>query len=129
MHVSPHTDHRAGERLTKVGASLNRLVERHLATNRIKTGPEGACERFIHYYGRAGGEIGLGEVASRTDRDAHRAEIARGDGHKPHLWIVQGVRGAPRALDGRRYSHGGEGRGVGVFETTPDRQTQDRVMH
>src|SRR5436309_15686929 len=110
MHVSHHPDHRAEERLTKVGASLNRLVERHLATNRIKTGPEGACERFIHYYGRAGGEIGLGEVASRTDRDAHRAEIARGDGHKPHLWIVQGVRGAPRDLDGRRESSGREGR-------------------
>src|SRR2546430_15015480 len=64
---------------SEVGAALDRFVKRHLATDRIEAWPESAGERFIHHDGRAGGEVGFAEFASRANRDAHRAEIARGD--------------------------------------------------
>src|SRR5947207_12878486 len=111
-HVSHHTDYRAGDRITEVGTPLDSLVQRHLAPDRIKTGPERACERFIHYHGRAAAQVTLGEFAPPPERDAHRTDIARGNSHEPDAGITLGVRGAPRELDGRRRSPRREGREV-----------------
>src|SRR5207249_12251539 len=107
---------------------LNRLVERQLPTDRIKARPKRSRERFIHYYGRAGGEVGLGELASRTDWDAHRAEIARGHGHEPHARIAQRVRRAPRNLDGRRQSTGREGREIREGDTRHTGESARRIL-
>src|SRR5439155_7398465 len=112
MHVSHDADDGAREGLAEIGAPLHRLVQGHLASDWVETGPERARERFIHYYGRARGEIGLGELACRTDWDAHRAEIVRGNGHEPHAGIALGVGSAPRDLDGRRQSTARERREV-----------------
>src|SRR5207247_1550659 len=68
MDVPHHTDHRAGERLTEVGASLDRLVQRHLATEWIQARPERACGGFIHYHGLAASwaHSGGGEIQNPT---------------------------------------------------------------
>ncbi len=128
MDVSHDTDHRAGERLAEIGAPLDGLVKRHLATDRIQAGPEGAGERFVHQHGGAGGEVGRGEFASRTHRDAHRVEITRRNSHEPHPGIVRGVRGPPRDVDGRRQATAREGREIREGDTRHARELPRCVL-
>src|SRR4029077_16443873 len=102
VDVPHHAHDRARHRLAEVGASLNRLVKCQLATDWILTRPEGPRKGFVHDHSGTRGEVVLRELASRTERDAHGVEIARRDGHEPHLRIVFRIRGATHDVDGRR---------------------------
>src|SRR3989442_4132126 len=96
----PHDAHDgAGHRLAEVAASLDRLVKRHRETDWIHPWPERPHERLIHQDRRAAGEVGPSESPSTADRDAHRAEVAWGNGEEPHLGIVYRTRRAPADLD------------------------------
>src|SRR5207249_5817336 len=99
-----------------------------LATDWIQARPERACEGFIPYHGRAAAQVRLGEFAPRTERDAHRTEIARGNGHEPHARIPHGVRSASRDLDGRRQATAREGREIREGRTRDARERPRRIL-